>query len=251
MPPQPELDKLVQEMLTTQGMNEKAAAAVMGLDDAKKWQMLQGFQAQQAKAGQIDDIKEHPEHWLHILKLDPQKSDLETLSVMLRQQPAAWVIEFVELKGVNALCEMLELLEKKAFKKPGDFELMGMVLRCLRSLMNMEAGMDAVLGLLDDDDDSLTKTESLSGGSATPRGSTRRRSKEPPKEAPALTRLNRGGLRQLALCIDAKHESSQAAPPRPRRGPPPPPPSPPLPHRAPASDVPPSPRRRARCSARR
>jgi hypothetical protein len=30
MPPQPELDKLVQEMLTTQGMNEKAAAAVMG-----------------------------------------------------------------------------------------------------------------------------------------------------------------------------------------------------------------------------
>ena len=102
-----------------------------------------------------------------------------------------------------------------------------MVLRCLRSLMNMEAGMDAVLGLLDDDDDSLTKTESLSGGSATPRGSTRRCSKEPPKEAPALTRLNRGGLRQLASA------STPSTSRRRRARPPPPPPR--LPRRSPTA----------------
>ena len=84
---------------------------------------------------------------------------------------------------------------------------------------------------------------SRSRGSATPRGSTRRRSKELPKEAPALTRLNRGGLRQLALCIDAKHESSQV---RPAPAPPPLLPAfPAAPPPRPRSDAP-LPRRRAR-----
>ena len=48
---------------------------------------------------------------------------------------------------------------------------MGQVLRCLRSLMNLENGMDAVLG---------------------------------------VTEGSSGGLRQLGRCIDTKHESVHA-----------------------------------------
>ena len=39
------------------------------------------------------------------------------------------------------------MLEKRTFKKLHDFELMTEVLRCLRSLMNLEQGMLAMIGI--------------------------------------------------------------------------------------------------------
>ena len=177
MPGQPELDEMVKEMLEAQGEKEAVRAQIMQLSDANKWQLYSGYAA--TKANESGDVKDLPEHWVQLLNLEPTKSNLEELSVLLRQKPVSWVNEFIELRGVIALSDLLELLEKKAFKKPSDFDLMGMVLRCLRSLMNLENGMDAILGLLDDDDDPTPKSQ-------------------------------RGGLRQLALCIDTKNDSTEA-----------------------------------------
>ena len=44
------------------------------------------------------------------------------------QSSVAWICEFLELHGVEALCDLLEMLEKRTFKKPHDFELMDQVL---------------------------------------------------------------------------------------------------------------------------
>lgn len=99
-----------------------------------------------------------------MLNLEPSRSNLDELAVMLRQREVTWVDDFISLQGVEALSELLELLEKKAppspaptpaalsgppsdatplaplprpppsratarqaFKKPGDFEMMGQV----------------------------------------------------------------------------------------------------------------------------
>ena len=181
-PKQPELDKLLNEMLDAQGQPPAVRKKIMELSDSNKWEMCKGYQAiaaqkraeqEKAMAAGIDkgDIKDTPEHWIQVLNLEPSRSNLEELSVMLRQQAVSWVDDFIALSGVIALTDLLELLEKKAFKKPGDFEMMGQVLRCLRSLMNLENGMDEILG--------------------TGEGS-------------------KGGLKQLARCIDTKHESVAA-----------------------------------------
>ena len=186
MPPQPQLDELVSEMLEAQGEKEHVRIGIMQLSDANKWQLYQGYAA--TRAAEAGDIKDAPEHWCQLLNLEPTKTNLEELSVMLRQKPVSWVNEFIDLSGVTALSDLLELLEKKAFKKPSDFELMAMVLRCLRSLMNLENGMDAILGLLDDDEPQVS----------TPGG-----------RRPAA--VARGGLRQLALCIDSGGRESTEA----------------------------------------
>ena len=47
--------------------------------------------------------------------------------MLLRQKPAEWIDEFIELRGVIALSDLLELQERKTYKQPGDFELMDQV----------------------------------------------------------------------------------------------------------------------------
>ena len=130
------------------------------------------------------DVRDAPEHWLNVINLEPTQRNLQDLADELGQRPAGWIDEYIELRGVVALMDLLELLEKRTSKKPGDFQLMDQVLRCLRSLMNLERGMNAILGLNDD----------ANSGLGTPRG--------------------RGGashqLQQIAMCTDIKHDSADA-----------------------------------------
>ena len=46
--------------------------------------------------------------------------------------------------GVVALCDLLELFEMKPRKRQSDWALIMNVLRCIRALMNVELGMDAI-----------------------------------------------------------------------------------------------------------
>ena len=145
MPEHEELDALVKEMLDSQGYKEAARNNIMLLSDDHKWQLLQSYQQKLTK--DAGDIREQPEHWINVLNIEPSVENLQSLSVLIRQKPVIWVTEFIELGGVAALCELLEHFEKRTFKKPHDFELMDQVLRCLRSLMNLESGMNAMLGI--------------------------------------------------------------------------------------------------------
>ena len=56
------------------------------------------------------------------------------------------------------LIDLLELLEKRTSKRASDFAVMDQVLRCLRSLMNLERGMRVILGL----DEMMDAAESMS-----------------------------------------------------------------------------------------
>ena len=125
----------------------------------------------------------------------------------------------------QALCELLELYEKKAFKKPTDFELMDQVLRCLRSLMNLEFGMNHMLGCEPEDDAEAGAPVDADGAAvAAARALFEKPAQDesgaplPPRQsqvdaaAAAAEPRKRAslGLRQLALCVDSKHESVEA-----------------------------------------
>ena len=219
MPAQPELDALVKEMLDAQGYKEAAKNNIMLLPDSHKWQLLQSYQ--QSLVVAAGDIREQPEHWINVVNIEPSVENLQSLSVLIRQKPVVWVQEFIELNGVEALCELLEHFEKRTFKKPHDFELMDQVLRCLRSLMNIEQGMSAMLG--------LSSNDSLRG--STVEGAPAEAPAAAPASAPntivregtrstadaneedqkvARRRRRKPGLRQLALCADSKHDAVEA-----------------------------------------
>ena len=61
------------------------------------------------------DIREQPEHWINVLNIDPTIESLQSLSVLIRQKPVIWVCEFLELHGIESLCELLEIKEAKSF----------------------------------------------------------------------------------------------------------------------------------------
>lgn len=125
MPSQPELDQQIGKMLELQGMKEAARKNIMLLPDSHKWQLLQSYQQKQVDAS--GDIRSQPEHWINVLNIEPTIANLQELSVLLRQSSIPWVTGFIELHGTEALCDLLEILEKRTFKDPHDFELMDQV----------------------------------------------------------------------------------------------------------------------------
>ena len=74
------------------------------------------------------------------------------------------------------------------------------VLSCLRLLMDLESGMDAVLGV----------TKGSSGGRRQLEPAILRDQAAARRDQPATLYVFSGGLRQLVRCIDTKHESVYA-----------------------------------------
>lgn len=110
---------------------------------------LLGRRASSASEGSSGDITETAQHAVQVLHLEPTASSVEELANMLRTVAEGWIEEFIELDGVAALTDLMEVLEKKAFKTAVDFQTMSQCLRCLRALMNVDKGMAAILGLSD------------------------------------------------------------------------------------------------------
>ena len=217
MPGQPELDKLLNEMMDAQGFKEVAREQIKLLPDTHKWQLLQNYQQQQKAA--VGDIREQPEHWINVLNIDPTIESLQSLSVLIRQKPVIWVCEFLELHGIESLCELLEILEKNPYKKPHEFELMDQVLRCLKSLMNLEQGMNAMLGI------EVSRASAIvarvdcratrrrlrrQGARRREEGVSRSRARGQLADHAAGQEAALVGLRQLALCADGRSDALEA-----------------------------------------
>ena len=83
MPEQPELDNLLSQMLAAQGYKDEARRNIMLLTDAHKWQLLQSYQ--QSLVAASGDIRSQPEHWINVLNIEPSITNLQELSVLLRQ----------------------------------------------------------------------------------------------------------------------------------------------------------------------
>lgn len=182
-PTDEEIDRRIGQMLAEQGQKPAVVQQIMLLDANKKWMMLQGYKSQAKQ-------DEHPDDWVTVIHVEPTPANIETLSVLLTSYPVPWVEEFVLSGGVSALCDLLELFGHKPRKSDADLELLTWLLRCVRSLMNVELGMEVMIG-----GDTACK---LAAQTAEKHGLP------PPTAADA-------NLNRLGLCIDAGNRDSTEA----------------------------------------
>ena len=47
-----------------------------------------------------------------MLNVEPTKGNLSELGAVLRMKPDSWLEQFISLKGMQTLCDLLEVLEK-------------------------------------------------------------------------------------------------------------------------------------------
>ena len=207
MPSREEINRLMEEMLDAQGYKEAARQNIMMIPDDKKWVMLQGY----LNTRQDPDAPD-PQEWVRKVHVEPTADNLEQLAVVLRGQPRSWTEEFVLCDGVSAICDLLELYSMKPRKSDTDLAVMERLLRCVRAVMNVELGMEAIVGGetarrlakaiqrkldgdisdvedYDSDEDAAASANSAPGGVVDP---------------------GRGGLRQLALLVDPKPASRES-----------------------------------------
>ena len=62
------------------------------------------------------------------------------------RQGENWSVAFIMGRGMGALCDLLQLFQMKRAPSDADFRVMRQSLRCLRALMNVELGMEAMIG---------------------------------------------------------------------------------------------------------
>ena len=94
-----------------------------------------GGQRDQPSRGVGDDRERRAHH-----------GKLDELAVLIRTQPREWSEEFIMLRGMNALCSLLQLSLQKQARSSVDYGVMTQALRCLGRLMNVELGMEAMVG---------------------------------------------------------------------------------------------------------
>eukprot|EP00966_Prymnesium_polylepis_P263564 6088280-Prymnesium_polylepis.1 len=74
--------------------------------------------AQSLQEMDISDVRKQPQHWISILNVEPSRENVYELSQLLRQVPAAWLVRFVDQRGVQTLCDVIEV--KEVFDKTDD-----------------------------------------------------------------------------------------------------------------------------------
>lgn len=134
-----------------EGRREKpeVVSRVLGMGAKEKWNMLKAARQQEAAgrtAKELGETANEPESWITVIHVEPSSERLQQLAVMLRTQPINWVEEFVMLRGVSALCELLDLYLSKQTRSERDSTVMLHTLHCLKALMNVELGMEAMVG---------------------------------------------------------------------------------------------------------
>lgn len=132
-------------------MREKpeVQAKVMALGVQEKWIMLQSYRQKLAKEQaerDLGDTHNEAEFWITVVNVEPTAAKLQQLCAMLRTQPIQWVEEFVMLRGVSALCDLLELYVMKQLRSEMDCQVMLQALLCVKTVMNVELGMEAMVG---------------------------------------------------------------------------------------------------------
>ncbi|KAL1499487.1 hypothetical protein AB1Y20_011690 [Prymnesium parvum] len=148
--PSPEaLDQQITEMLERMRERPEVKAKVLSMGAAEKWMMLQSYRqilAQEQAAKKLGDTHNDTETWITVIHVEPSPLKLQELSAILRTQPIQWAEEFVMLRGLSALCELLDLHLMKQLRSEMDYQVMHAALLCLKPLMNFELGMEAMVG---------------------------------------------------------------------------------------------------------
>eukprot|EP00966_Prymnesium_polylepis_P300173 6937017-Prymnesium_polylepis.1 len=95
-----------------------------------------------------EEEKADVEQWIEQLNLEPTLKKLEGLLETLQAITTSegWLEEFVLSNGVPALYDLLQIWQMKPRKGVPELEMLVHLMRCLRALMNIDVGMQALVG---------------------------------------------------------------------------------------------------------
>ncbi|OBZ81412.1 Cytokinesis protein sepA, partial [Choanephora cucurbitarum] len=169
-----EVQEMFEKMLTRRGIHDAAARSVMlGFSTEKKWLMVsQDKQADStgptpsstsssiASNTNHTNTKEHvntvnqadknsPEFYIDKF-LEPDMRGVTPrlvahLAVSLRTMPLSWVRQFIELKGLQIITNIIGALNMRDEKQEADLQMEVEILKCFKSLINNRWGAREVI----------------------------------------------------------------------------------------------------------
>lgn len=140
MPPEKELNEMFEQLITALGVGPEQRALMAQMDAANKWTLiLQEREKKASGATAPTRLAKELEGGKISLK------DLEGIRISLANEPVKWANEFVAAGGVAHMFKHLSALIGKAGKTPTDLDYLTEYTRCLKNLMNVKSGLDAVV----------------------------------------------------------------------------------------------------------
>lgn len=140
MPPEKELNEMFEQLIQALGVGPEQRALMAQMDAANKWTLiLQEREKKSSGAAAPTRFAKELESGKISLK------DLESLRISLANEPVRWTNEFVQAGGVAHMFKHLGVLLSKPNKSSGDLDYLTEYTRCFKNLMNVKAGLDAVV----------------------------------------------------------------------------------------------------------
>eukprot|EP01091_Cochliopodium_minus_P020764 TRINITY_DN917_c0_g1_i2.p1 TRINITY_DN917_c0_g1~~TRINITY_DN917_c0_g1_i2.p1 ORF type:complete len:1058 (+),score=441.26 TRINITY_DN917_c0_g1_i2:17-3190(+) len=90
-------------------------------------------------------ITETPQFFVQRMQAELSLQLITSLRIALGAQPIEWLTTFTELQGVDILLQVLADVEARTRKVQEDIQLETECLKCLKIIMNIQVGLDAVL----------------------------------------------------------------------------------------------------------
>jgi len=138
-PPVEHVVVMLELLMEDLNLTEDKKSVLRRLPTDRKWIMLQQHLSERYREGVGQDVQDIQE--LERLRDNPDEELLKNLVVSLRSRPIRWISGFVERGGLSTLLENLNLLEEENRHD----EMEELYIKCLKSLMNNEIGLAAVL----------------------------------------------------------------------------------------------------------
>jgi len=108
MPPLDEVNTMLELLMEDLNLSEDKKKVLRELQPDKKWTMLQTHLAERYDQGGLDaSIAEE----VKVLRNNPTKESLNSLSVSLRSKPIRWINNFIENEGLTLLLDNLKQVE--------------------------------------------------------------------------------------------------------------------------------------------
>jgi hypothetical protein len=134
--------------LTEINLNEGKRDVLKELSDERKWLLLKAHRKVFVidQTGPTGLIRDTPEFFAQGLQAEQGIEMVTQLRICLGSKPVSWMDKFLDLDGIMFLLEVLSNVEAKSNKSEDDLLVERECLKCLKIIMNVQQGLDAVLG---------------------------------------------------------------------------------------------------------
>ncbi|KAI3640676.1 hypothetical protein MIR68_001554 [Amoeboaphelidium protococcarum] len=141
MPPVEELNTLFDAMLEDLNLGRDKKEAMRQFPAERKWMIVQAHINERKGNSSENDY----EQIITQLRNEPTTQLLSDLVVSLRARPIRWIMKFVENEGLTLLLNYLSSMEQRDTVSKKDIEHEELCIKCLKSLMNNNAGLSHVM----------------------------------------------------------------------------------------------------------